>query len=184
MNFAKMRYPVRIHSLVKSNAMIFVTVGTQLPFDRLIRTVDELAPRFPETAFIAQVYQLKYKAKNIRTLEFISPIQYNDYILSADLVISHAGVGTITSVAELQKPLIVFPRLGKLKEHRNDHQLATCKMLSGNYPLNIAHNRKELFEQLVLFREGRLLPMRKIAPSASPELIDSIRSFISATGFG
>lgn len=159
--------------------MIFVTVGTQLPFDRLIRTVDELAPDFPDTEIIAQVYRPGYAAKNIRTLDFISPLQYNDYILSAELVISHAGIGTITTVAELEKPLILFPRMGQLKEHRNDHQVATCNMLSGKYPLNIAYNKEQLAELLVLFREGRLLAGRKLPSAASTELISSIRDFIS-----
>lgn len=182
MNFATMNPRGSENCPTKSVVMIFVTVGTQLPFDRLIQAVDELAPSFPENEIIAQVYRPGYIARNIRTLNFISPIQYNDYIMSADLVISHAGIGTITMVAEMEKPLILFPRMGQLKEHRDDHQLATCKMLAENYPLNIAYDKQQLFDLLVLFREGRLPPTQKIAPVASTRLVKAIRDFISAGG--
>ena len=48
--------------------MIFVTIGTQLPFDRLIKIIDELAPQLNEEV-IAQVYQCGFTPKNIKTVE-------------------------------------------------------------------------------------------------------------------
>lgn len=47
--------------------MIFVTVGTQLPFDRLIEMVDEAAPELDQEIF-AQTGSGKYipKTLNIR----------------------------------------------------------------------------------------------------------------------
>ena len=35
--------------------MIFVTIGTQLPFDRLIKAIDELAPQIDEEISSARV---------------------------------------------------------------------------------------------------------------------------------
>ena len=37
--------------------MIFVTIGTQLPFDRLIKIIDEMAPELKEDV-VAQVYRI------------------------------------------------------------------------------------------------------------------------------
>lgn len=159
--------------------MIFVTVGSQLPFDRMIRAVDEIAPYFPQTEFIAQVFGMKYRVKNISTVEFISPIQFNDYILSAELVIAHAGTGTILSVAEMGKPLIVFPRQGKLKETRNDHQMATCRMLEKEGLLNVAYDREDLRRMLDLHFQQQLQPMKRITSHASHQLISSLKDFVS-----
>lgn len=160
--------------------MIFITVGSQLPFDRMIQAVDEIAPLFPGKEFVAQVFGMTYQAKNIKTLEFISPTEFNDYVQQAELVISHAGTGTILSVGEMQKPLIVFPRLGKLKETRNNHQVDTCVMLEKSAGLNVAYDKDELRRHLEAFFKGELKPMERISPYASDSLISSIKDFVSA----
>jgi UDP-N-acetylglucosamine transferase subunit ALG13 len=160
--------------------MIFVTVGSQLPFDRLVKAVDEVAPSFPDQHIIAQVFGMKYQPRNIKTLDYISPADFKDYINAADLIISHAGTGTILSVSQLQKPLIVFPRLGKLKETRNDHQPATCRMLEKVSSLQVAYDEKQLKEKINAFFRNELPVMERIAAHASPQLINSIRSFIES----
>ncbi len=160
--------------------MIFVTVGSQLPFDRMIEAVDELAPLFGDQEIIAQVYGMKYKPANIKCLDYIEPKDYSSYIQKADLVLAHAGTGTILSVSQMEKPLIVFPRLGKLKETRNDHQLATCRMLEKTCGLQVAYEKDQLKDKIISFMEGKLPIMQKIPAVASEELTGSIRSFILA----
>jgi UDP-N-acetylglucosamine transferase subunit ALG13 len=44
-------------------------------------------------------------------------------IKKADIVIAHSGVGSIISALSSNKPVVVFPRLAKYKEHIDDHQL-------------------------------------------------------------
>lgn len=158
--------------------MIFITVGTQCPFDRLIKAADELAPLFENQEIIAQVCGTSYKPKHIQVLDFIAPKDFEAYIQKADLIISHAGMGTILTVSQLQKPLIVFPRLGRLKETRNDHQLATCKMLEQTCVLQVAYDTDELKQKIQLYMNDQLPVMEKIPPFASSQLIDSIKSFI------
>lgn len=158
--------------------MIFVTIGTQVPFDRFIKAVDELAPLLQGKEVIAQAFGLKYQAKNIKTLDYIPPGEFKDYINAAELVISHAGTGTILSVSQMEKPLIVFPRSGKLKETRNDHQFQTCRMFEKTCGLQVAYDEQQLKEKLLQYLRGELPVMEKIPPHASVELLDSLRSFI------
>src|SRR5687768_1666107 len=115
--------------------MIFVTVGTQGAFDRLISTMDQVAELLPHITFVAQVSTGgSYKAKHMKALEFISPTEFDKYFSAAELVVSHAGMGTIISAFEREKPILVLPKLVKYGEHRNDHQLATAKRLESlNY---------------------------------------------------
>ena len=49
--------------------MIFATIGTQAPFDRFIKILDEIAPMSNEL-IIAQTYKGRYQPKNIKTIDF------------------------------------------------------------------------------------------------------------------
>ena len=159
--------------------MIFVTIGTQVAFDRMIQAVDDAAPLLQGKEIIAQVLGLKYQPKNgIKTLDYISPSDFKSYIERAELIISHAGTGTILSVSQMEKPLIVFPRLGKLKETRNDHQIATCRMLEKTTRLQVAYDEEQLKDKIALYLKGQLPIMDKMSPFASTGLLGSIRDFI------
>ncbi len=108
--------------------MIFLTVGTQFPFDRLIKAVDEAADEgvFGDEIF-AQTGESSYKARNFRTVQFVDKHLFDKYIRQASSVISHAGIGTVAAVLEYSKPMLLMPRLRKYGEVVNDHQLAIAK---------------------------------------------------------
>ena len=154
--------------------MIFVTLGTQLPFDRLIKIIDELAPQLNEEV-IAQVYQCRFTPRNIKTVDFLSPNEFNELFDKARLIISHAGMGTILSAQQKHKPIIVFPRIAALGEHRNEHQLATARKLKEIGATNVAMNEEELTSMLL---NGNPTTLQHIGNSASPSLIQSIQEFI------
>lgn len=154
--------------------MIFVTIGTQLPFDRLIRIIDNLAPQLNEE-IIAQVYKCGFTPKNIKTVEFIAPDEFNSIFDKARLIISHAGMGTILSALQKNKPIIVFPRIAALGEHRNEHQLATARKFKEMGTVNVAMDEEKL---TALLLNGKLTALQHIGNSASPSLIQSIEDFI------
>src|SRR5215217_2444665 len=106
--------------------MIFVTIGTQEPFDRLIKAIDELAPLL-NMDIVAQVSNTVIEVKNMKALTFIPPDEFDNYFQQASLIISHAGMGSIITALTMNKPIIVMPRLASLGEHRNEHQTATAK---------------------------------------------------------
>lgn len=154
--------------------MIFVTIGTQLPFDRLIRIIDKLAPQLDEE-IVAQVYKCGFSPQNIKTVDFLAPDEFNVLFDKARLIISHAGMGTILSALQKDKPIIVFPRIAAMGEHRNEHQLATARKFKEMGSVNVAMNEEELTTML-LNREQTTL--QHIGNSASPSLIQSIQKFI------
>lgn len=154
--------------------MIFVTIGTQAPFDRFIRIIDELAPSINEE-IIAQTYKGEYIAKNIKTIEFLPPDEFNKLFNEARLIIAHAGMGTIISAMQKNKPIIVFPRIAALGEHRNEHQMATAKKMNQLGYVYVAFNEDEL-RRLILKED--LKPLHTIGNYADASLIDSISNFI------
>ena len=59
----------------------------------------------------------------MKILDYIPINQFEDYIEKADLIICHAGVGTILTALKKNKKIIAAARLKQYGEHVNDHQL-------------------------------------------------------------
>lgn len=154
--------------------MIFVTVGTQAPFDRFIRAVDEIALQIEEP-IIAQVYKNSYQPKNIQIVDFLDPDEFNNLFDKARLIVSHAGMGTIISALMKKKPIIIFPRLASLGEHRNEHQIATAMKINELGYAYVAYDAKQL-EKWMFCVDLKIL--YELNGTASKSLIDSIAQFI------
>ncbi|MBE7636399.1 glycosyl transferase family 28 [Sneathiella sp. P13V-1] len=110
--------------------MIFLTLGTQLPFERLVRAMDSWCAQNPkETVFgqIASVEEGSYEPKNFKWVEFLEPDEFSKMYEESKLVVGHAGMGTIITALVQAKPLLIMPRKASLGEHRNDHQMATAQ---------------------------------------------------------
>ena len=110
--------------------MIFATVGTQLPFDRLLTGLDSWAARNPNLPIMAQTGVSSKPFASIQTVPHLGQSEFRKLIQQARLVVAHAGMGTILSAAELGKPIILMPRRAKFNEHRNDHQQDTANEMS------------------------------------------------------
>ncbi|WP_407119869.1 glycosyltransferase [Bradyrhizobium sp. STM 3561] len=158
--------------------MIFVTVGTQGQFDRLIRTIDEWARVRGRTDVFAQTGPSDYHARHIRVERFIDPSEFRRCVESASLVVAHAGMGSIITALELGKQIIVMPRRAELGEHRNDHQVASAKRFAQQGRIIVALNEKELVDKLD--RVGSAENAERLGGQASSHLIDTIRTFIDA----
>lgn len=157
--------------------MIFVTVGEQLPFDRLICTVDEYALTLKQNIF-AQIGETPKIPNNIEYKNFLDPGEFKEIFKKADLIVAHAGMGTIITALEQEKPIIVMPRQASLGEHRNDHQFATAKrFLKLNY-ISVAFDEDELRKKLK--KLNHVGELRKIVSKIDPAplLIKTIKNFI------
>jgi UDP-N-acetylglucosamine transferase subunit ALG13 len=129
--------------------MILVTVGTQMPFDRLIGYVDEWVSNSNDKCNVfAQIGASAYQTKEITLLKSVEPDKFETYLTDCDLIISHAGIGSILTALRVKKPIIIFPRMATLGEHRNDHQLATAKSFSNVEGVSVATTKDELFKLL------------------------------------
>lgn len=131
-----------------SDQLIFVTTGTQFPFDRLIKQVDEWAGGINDIEVIAQTAKSEQTFSNIETVDFLSPQAYEEYITRASVIIGHAGMGTIITGFEQKKPVILMARKLQFGEHRNDHQQSTVDKFTGIKGIYIANDETELAELL------------------------------------
>jgi UDP-N-acetylglucosamine transferase subunit ALG13 len=156
---------------------IFVTVGTQLPFDRLIVAVDQWAGGHPAAHLVAQTGRSDYRPRHIEWAESIDAGEFRARLLAARAVVSHAGMGSIISALELGRPIVVMPRLARFGEHRNDHQSATARHLQGQRGVRVVWDERELTEALdALATIEAITP--PIANFADSRLLAAIRAFI------
>lgn len=156
--------------------MIFVAVGTQFPFDRLIQYMDEWAANNDEKV-IAQISEGNYKPQHIEWHKFLDGEQYNKNIREASVFVSHAGMGNIISAREQQTPIIVMNRQFKLGEHRNDHQADGIKWMGKLDGVYTASTKEQLFEHLDNINS--LQTAAADNPVGSPELTQYLADFIN-----
>jgi UDP-N-acetylglucosamine transferase subunit ALG13 len=156
--------------------VIFVTVGTQLPFDRLIGAVDAWTAANPGAEVFAQIGPTSLEPRHVAYSNFITPADCRERMASATAVVAHAGMGTILSALELGKPLLIVPRRASLGEHRNEHQLATARRFAELGRVTVAFDDAELPAQLDAL--DRIAAHAPISPFASDRLIGAVRAFI------
>lgn len=158
--------------------MILVTVGMQLGFDRLIEAMDKLTPTLGMEV-IAQIGKGEYTPQNMETRISIAPAEFEGLVQKCDLIVSHAGIGTVLTAQRFQKPILLMPRRFDHGEHRNDHQVATVRHLQGRAGLLIAMDEKELEAKVA---EGLALSTAKSDVSATAQQLQSAIAGFIETG--
>jgi UDP-N-acetylglucosamine transferase subunit ALG13 len=158
--------------------LIFVTVGSQGPFDRLIAAVDDWARLRGRSDVFAQIGKAQYVPKHIQFTDSLHPLEFRKRIEEARLIVAHAGIGSIIAALESAKPIVVMPRRAQFHEQRNDHQVATAKHFELAGQVLVAYEGKSLAEKL---DSGLTLEKSpRIKMDASPQLIAAIRSFLES----
>lgn len=160
--------------------MIFVTVGHQMPFDRLIRAVDDWAEHAGREDVFAQIGNGKYRPVNFSFVNTLAPAEFMRRMREASGIVAHAGTGTIIAALELGKPLLVMPRRAALGETRNDHQVPTAQRFAEAGCVLVAQDEDQLLARMDELESFR--PRAMIEHQASIELIARLRSFIFNEG--
>ena len=150
---------------------VYVTLGTQdKEFTRILEYVERL---IEENLLIDNIYIQKgktnytFKCKNMKKLivfDFKSIKEIEKILKDVDLVISHAGVGSILDSLKKDKEIIVVPRKEKYKEHVNDHQIEIAEEFQKLGYIKVANTYEELKEIV--------LEILKIVDTKEESLID------------
>jgi len=156
--------------------VIFVTVGTQLTFDRLVTAVDGWAGAAGRSDVFAQIGPTDLRPRHLGYERFISPAECRERMLGADTIVAHAGMGTILTALEIGTPVIVMPRQAQHGEHRNDHQMATARRLAELDMVTVAFDEVQLAQRLD--EVDQLAARPRIESHAPDGLLAGIRAFI------
>jgi UDP-N-acetylglucosamine transferase subunit ALG13 len=164
--------------LQRVRALIFVTVGGQKSFDRLVSCVDAWAGEHPEMPVFAQIGESDYRPINFEWVHFLSPDDFRKRAQSADAIVAHAGMGIILTSIDVGTPILIMPRRASLGEHRNEHQLATAARLQSMIDIPVAQDEADLRDRLDSLET---LSRPSAALSTRDELLSAIRRYIDAT---
>ncbi|MBZ5486433.1 glycosyl transferase family 28 [Halomonas aquamarina] len=144
--------------------MIFITVGTQLPFDRLLEYfADWQSEAEYKGKVVAQVGQgSRFSSSSMEIYQNLSSDEYYHWFRQAEGIVSHTGMGSILSCLDYGKRGVFLAREYSLSEHRNDHQLDTTKAFENRYPSLAFCTQKEAFhaalDELVRAKDEPLEP--------------------------
>ena len=114
----------------RPSTRVLVTLGTSpFPFDRLVRRLSEVLPEDAEV-----IWQLGASADPGRDGDVVHRhlpwARLAEEVARADVVVTHAGVGSVLMALEAGRMPIVVPRRARFREHVDDHQAQIARMLS------------------------------------------------------
>jgi len=152
-----------------------------MPFDRLVRAVDAwcaASGRRDVFGQIGRVGEDGYRPKHFEWNAFVSPNALEEHARVADLIIAHAGMGSIISALRYSKPIVIMPRLASLGEHRNEHQLATATRFAKRPGVYVTNDSSELGQMIERATAQTSSSAKAISAFAEPRLIRSLRRYI------
>lgn len=143
--------------------MIFATCGSShLPFDRLMQALAVLPP----DDLVVQHGPAEPPAA-ARAVPFLPYSEIISLIDEADVVISHAGVGSIICAIRAGHTPIVFPRVKRHSETVDDHQVELAIALSQRGTVRVTWTPEELPAAI------RSLPPRGAAVATDAERLNA-----------
>ena len=108
---------------------IFVTVGTvhEFEFRRLVDLVNAVSNESDHIVW--QIGPLESVPLQGKVFKELSSTEFTENLNEADVVISHAGVGSVLNILDTGKFPILIPRKPEYNEHIDNHQLEIAMLL-------------------------------------------------------
>lgn len=132
--------------------MILVLLGTfKIEFPRPVQAIEKaLLSGGIKEQVIVQAGHTSYSPTStmMEIRKFIAPQELEELYRQAEVIVTHAGEGSILKGVSMGKTLIAVPRLEKFKEHVDDHQLDILEEFAGKNYL-IAWNEHDRFETIL-----------------------------------
>jgi len=127
-----------------------VTVGTDHhPFDRLIGWINDWLVLHPERILAFAVQRGPAAVEPVcLSSRFLDAVQLDALLDSADVMICHGGPGSIADAWARGQVPIAVPRLRRLGEVVDDHQVDFCRKLAGLGRIRLAEDPAVLAELL------------------------------------
>lgn len=157
--------------------MILVVLGTQNnDFHRLLDEVEfNIKNGNIKEEVVVQAGYTKYKSDKMKIFDMTTKESFEELVKKADLIITHAGVGSIEMALEQNKKVIAVSRLKKYGEHINDHQKDIESEFNKNGWLIGIDDVSKLSEAL---KEIKTFIPKKYEKINSSQMIEIIKTFI------
>lgn len=112
------------------SVQVVAVVGNKGPFDRLVQALDAYAAAHPGVSVWVQ-HSTGVLPARLTGAPIVERAELVARMREADVVVTHAGSGTVRDALVLGHRPVVVPRRAKHGEHVNDHQLELVAALEG-----------------------------------------------------
>jgi UDP-N-acetylglucosamine transferase subunit ALG13 len=151
--------------------VIFVTVGSSLPFDALVEAVDGFVQQGKiKGPVTCQIGHGTYVPRNCEYFAFTPA--FDEWVQKASLVIGHGGTGTVSTMLSEGKPFIAVPNPGVADDHQKMFLERLSRAVSFIWTTDLS-KLPELIETAATF-----------VPTAvkGERLADDLRRFLTGSG--
>ncbi len=127
----------------------FVSVGNaRQPFPRLLDALRPLATMLPRP-IVVQHGHTPFAASGFEAIAFMGMEEFETRLAAAQLVIIHAGAGSLMHALAARKVPVVMPRQARHGEHVNDHQVELAQALADTDRIALANEAEDLDQAVV-----------------------------------
>ena len=148
------------------------------PFDRLIQLMDGWAAANPKAQLLAQIGAGVYEPAHMPWVRKLDQAEFSRTVEAAELVVAHAGMGSVITASEFGRPIVMMPRLRERGEHTTEHQIATANWLRGKPGVFIADVDADLGPRIAEALKAGPPAEPTFAAEASTHFISLIRQCI------
>jgi UDP-N-acetylglucosamine transferase subunit ALG13 len=122
----------------------FVSVGNATqPFSRLLDEVARLALTLPRPV-IVQHGETPFLPDVCKVISFVEMSEFERLVAEAELLILHAGAGSLIHAIRAGKVPVVMPRRAEYGEHVDDHQIEFARALAAAGRVVVAYQPAQL----------------------------------------
>jgi UDP-N-acetylglucosamine transferase subunit ALG13 len=151
--------------------MILVTTGTNgEPFDRLLREVEAIG----DEPVVVQHGPSTLRPTRASCFDYVPFSKLVELVRDARVVVTHGGVGSILIALTHGKHPLVVPRLARLGEAVDDHQLELARRLDAEGLATLVDDVARIPELVRHASSGS-----ETSAQASPALLDDLRGYLS-----
>lgn len=153
--------------------MILVTVGvSNVPFDRLVAAVDHLVTDGEEV--VAQYGAARARPQRAVGFDYLPFAELQQWVSKARVVVCHAGIGSVAMCLTTGLHPVVVPRLKRLGECVDEHQLTFARRLG---ELELATVVEDVSQ---LGRAVRSVPAGQPRTGLSRQLADELLAYVGS----
>lgn len=154
----------------------FVSVGNATQsFSRLLDAVARLAPALPQPVTV-QFGSSTFASTACQSVDFLNMESFAAQVRDADLLIIHAGAGTVIDALHAGKVPVVVPRRACYGEHVDDHQLEFARTLATAGKVVVLEDMGQLAAAVC---KARTRQSQQHSPFAPPPLVAMVGSVLS-----
>lgn len=155
---------------------ILVTVGTIMPFDRMVRGIESLLKAGQVKGPVAvQTGETSEQFEDMETFSSCPFEELNTRMERADVVVCHGGSGSILGALKAGAHVVAMARNPEFNEHYDDHQRDITSAFEEMDLISVAQDENDLLRAI---EEARGRP-RKVVNIDPSTYVQAIRRFVT-----